>query len=217
MDFVDRVLRLLMALPPAARRRKVGAGDTAGGMKRLCLSLLCALVCLPARSEIVVTDASGTGIRLAAPARRIVSLSPHITELLFAAGAGDRVVGTAEYSDYPPAAKVLPRVGGHSLDLEAVVALKPDLVLGWQSGNPMRQSISRLRCDGPDRASVRGGSHRGYRRRNRAHRQACRHRSRLRPIRWPRLRFANAMQNWLARYSGRPPVNPCSTRYGSNP
>jgi iron complex transport system substrate-binding protein len=116
-------------------------------MKRLCLSLLCTLICLPVRSEIVVTDASGTGIRLAAPARRIVSLSPHITELLFAAGAGDRVVGTAEYSDYPPAAKVLPRVGGHSLDLEAVVALKPDLVLGWQSGNPAA-AVARLRALG---------------------------------------------------------------------
>lgn len=116
-------------------------------MKRLCLSLLCALACLPARGEIVVTDASGTGIRLAAPARRIVSLAPHITELLFAAGAGDRVVGTAEYSDYPPAARDLPRVGGHSLDLEAVVALKPDLVLGWQSGNPAA-AVARLRALG---------------------------------------------------------------------
>lgn len=116
-------------------------------MKRLCLSLLCALACLPARGEIGVTDVSGAGIRLAAPARRIVSLSPHITELLFAAGAGDRLVGTVDYSDYPPAAKLLPRVGGHSLDLEAIVALKPDLVLGWQSGNAAA-SVARLRSMG---------------------------------------------------------------------
>lgn len=116
-------------------------------MKRLCLSLLCALACLPARGEIGVTDVSGAGIRLAAPARRIVSLSPHITELLFAAGAGDRVVGTVDYSDYPPAAKLLPRVGGHSLDLEAIVALKPDLVLGWQSGNAVA-AVARLRALG---------------------------------------------------------------------
>jgi len=107
-----------------------------------------ALVCLPARAENVVTDVSGASIKLAAPARRIVSLAPHITELLFAAGAGDRVVGTVDYSDYPPAAKALPRVGGHSrLDLEAIVALKPDLVIGWESGNAPA-SLSRLRTMG---------------------------------------------------------------------
>jgi iron complex transport system substrate-binding protein len=116
-------------------------------VKRFCASLLAALACLPARGEIVVTDVDGTGIRLAAPARRIVSLTPHITELLFAAGAGDRMVGTAQYSDYPPAARSLPRVGGHSLDLEAIVALKPDLVLGWKSGNAAA-SVARLRALG---------------------------------------------------------------------
>jgi iron complex transport system substrate-binding protein len=116
-------------------------------VKRLCASLLAALACLPARGEIVVTDVDGTSIRLAAPARRIVSLTPHITELLFAAGAGDRMVGTAQYSDYPPAARSLPRVGGHALDLEAIVALKPDLVLGWKSGNAAA-SVARLRALG---------------------------------------------------------------------
>ena len=116
-------------------------------MKLLCASLLAALACLPARGEIVVTDVDGTSIRLAAPARRIVSLTPHITELLFAAGAGDRMVGTAQYSDYPPAARSLPRVGGHALDLEAIVALKPDLVLGWKSGNAAA-SVARLRALG---------------------------------------------------------------------
>lgn len=116
-------------------------------MQRLCVSLLVVLACLPARGEIVVTDVSGASIRLAVPARRIVSLAPHITELLFAAGAGDRVVGTAEYSNYPPQARVLPKVGGHSLDLEAIVALKPDLVLGWQSGNPAA-AVARLRALG---------------------------------------------------------------------
>jgi iron complex transport system substrate-binding protein len=116
-------------------------------VKRLCASLLAALACLPARGEIVVTDVDGTSIRLAAPARRIVSLTPHIPELLFAAGAGDRMVGTAQYSDYPPAARSLPRVGGHALDLEAIVALKPDLVLGWKSGNAAA-SVARLRALG---------------------------------------------------------------------
>jgi len=101
-----------------------------------------------ARAEIVVTDDSGTTVRLAAPARRIVSLAPHITETLFAIGAGERIVGTVEYSDYPEAAKRIPRVGGYSrLDLEAVAALKPDLVIAWESGNA-KAHIDKLRSLG---------------------------------------------------------------------
>ena len=78
-------------------------------MKRLCLSALCALACLPARGEIVVTDVSGATIKLAAPARRIVSLSPHLTELRFAAGAGNGLVGTVRYGNDPPPAAAPPR------------------------------------------------------------------------------------------------------------
>ena len=117
-------------------------------MKQFCLSLLCALACLAARAEIVVTDVGGTRVKLAAPARRIVSLAPHITELVYAAGAGDRMVGNVEYGDFPPAAAKLPKVGGYSrFDLEAVVALKPDLVLGWESGN-LPAAVARLRALG---------------------------------------------------------------------
>ena len=77
----------------------------------------------------------------AAPAERIVSLAPHVTELLFAAGAGPKVVGVVSYSDYPEAAKALPRVGGYrQLDLEGILALKPDLVVAWRSGNPRPQT-----------------------------------------------------------------------------
>ncbi len=94
------------------------------------------LAAASAHAEISVTDDSGAIVRLAAPARRIVSLAPHITEALFAAGAGERIVGTVDYSDYPEAAKAIRRVGGYSkVDLEAVAALKPDLVIGWKSGN----------------------------------------------------------------------------------
>lgn len=117
-------------------------------MRQICLSLLCVLVCLPAAAEIVVTDVGGTRIKLAAPARRIISLAPHITELLFAAGAGDRVVGNVEYGDYPPVARAVPKVGGYSrLDLEAIVALKPDLVIGWETGNAPA-AVARLRTMG---------------------------------------------------------------------
>ena len=86
--------------------------------------------------SVVVQDQAGREVRLMAAAGRIVSLAPHATELLFAAGAGDQVVGVVEYSHYPEAARTLPSVGSYaSIDLEAVVALRPDLVVGWESGN----------------------------------------------------------------------------------
>jgi len=89
-----------------------------------------------ARAQIELTDDTGQRIVLREPARRIVSLAPHVTENLFAAGAGERVVGVVAYSDYPEAARALPQVGGYNqIDLEAVVALRPDLVVGWRSGN----------------------------------------------------------------------------------
>jgi iron complex transport system substrate-binding protein len=103
---------------------------------KILLFLLLGLRTLCVQAEIVINDDRGTAVKLAAPAQRIVSLAPHITEVLFAAGAGGRIVGTVEYSDYPEAAQKIRRVGGYSrLDLEAIAALKPDLVIGWQSGN----------------------------------------------------------------------------------
>jgi iron complex transport system substrate-binding protein len=96
-----------------------------------------ALVVIPAHAGVVVTDDAGQVVRLHAPAQRIVSLAPHATELLFAAGAGQRVVGVSAFSDYPDAARRLPQVsGGMRLDVERILALRPDLVVGWQSGNP---------------------------------------------------------------------------------
>jgi len=88
------------------------------------------------RADIAVTDDAGQTLRLPAPARRIISLAPHATELLFAAGAGSRVVGVSAFSDYPPPARELPTVSaGIRIDMERVLALKPDLVVGWLSGN----------------------------------------------------------------------------------
>lgn len=82
----------------------------------------------------------------AAPAPRIVSLAPHLTEIAYAAGAGAALVGTVEYSDYPEAARALPRVGDSwRVDLERVLALRPDVVLAWSSGTP-RATIERLRA-----------------------------------------------------------------------
>lgn len=77
--------------------------------------------------------------------RRIVSLAPNLTEIAYAAGAGPALVGTVEYSDYPSAARQLPRVGdAWRVDMERVLALHPDLVLVWPSGTP-DAVIERLR------------------------------------------------------------------------
>ncbi len=101
-----------------------------------------------AHAEIVVHDDAGRTVRLAAPAQRIVSLAPHITENLYAAGAGSHIVGAVDYSDYPAAAKKLPRVGDYDrLDLEAILALQPDLVIAWDSGNQAGQ-LAKLRALG---------------------------------------------------------------------
>ncbi|MDD2670089.1 helical backbone metal receptor, partial [Zoogloea sp.] len=103
-------------------------------MRRLFLALL--LASGAAHAAIDLIDDQGQAVHLAQPAKRIVSLAPHITEMLFAAGAGDRVVGAVQYSDYPEAAKKIARVGGYtSVDMEKVAALKPDLVIAWKSGN----------------------------------------------------------------------------------
>ena len=88
-------------------------------------------------ADIKVVDDTRQTIVLHHPAHRIISLAPNLTELLFAAGAGDAVVGVVQYSDYPEAAKKIDRVGSYNaLDLEAILALKPDLIIAWQSGNP---------------------------------------------------------------------------------
>ncbi len=82
-----------------------------------------------------VQDARGQAVMLERPAQRIVSLAPHLTELLFSAGAGARIVGAVAFSDYPAAARRIPRVGdAFRLDLERILALAPDLVVAWKSG-----------------------------------------------------------------------------------
>ncbi len=107
---------------------------------RLVLVLVVIFAMVPvALAKIEVQDDAGKIVSVAKPARRIVSLSPHATELLFAAGAGSYVVGVAAYSDYPQAADDIPRIGDASgLNLEQIVGLRPDLVVAWKSGNPPR-------------------------------------------------------------------------------
>jgi iron complex transport system substrate-binding protein len=98
-----------------------------------------------ALAAITVKDDAGNSVTLARPAQRVIAMAPHITELLFAAGGGDRVVGAMNYSDYPEAAKRLPLVGSDAqIDLERVIALRPDLLVVWQTGNTERQ-LSQLK------------------------------------------------------------------------
>ncbi|NDY91319.1 cobalamin-binding protein [Ideonella sp. TBM-1] len=99
-----------------------------------------------AAAPVTAVDDEGRTVSLAQPAQRIIGLGPHTTELLFAAGAGDKVVATVRYGDYPEAAKRLPQVGdAHLLDLERIAALKPDLLVVWMHGSAAAQ-IDRLRA-----------------------------------------------------------------------
>lgn len=105
----------------------------------LALAMLC-LHGLQAGAAVTVQDDEGSRVTLDKPAQRVVSLAPHVTELLFAAGGGRKVVGVVDYSDYPPEAKTLPRVGSHrQIDLERLIALKPDLLVVWLHGGAARQ------------------------------------------------------------------------------
>ena len=117
----------------------------------ICLTLLIfssSLLADAGFKKIEVIDDDGIIHTFDQPVQRIVSLMPHATELLFEVGAGDRVVGAVKYSDYPEAAKEISRVGGYSaLNIEAIVALKPDLLIAWPEGNRNRE-LDRLKALG---------------------------------------------------------------------
>ncbi len=121
-------------------RRYVPRDDKLGHYRRMLeLAIIILLICAPAAvfaARITVTDDTGTRVSLSKPATRIISLAPHLTELMFSIGAGALIVGTVQSADFPAAALGIPRVGDNaSIDMEQVVALQPDLVLAWQSSN----------------------------------------------------------------------------------
>ena len=98
--------------------------------------LAVALCSAAGAAAISVVDDRGREVALDAPAQRVVALAPSLTELVYAAGAGERLVGAASYSDFPPEAARLARVGDAlRIDFERVLSLAPDLVVGWKSGN----------------------------------------------------------------------------------
>lgn len=109
-------------------------------------SLLALLLLVPGlAAAVTVEDGLGDELELGEPAERIVSLAPHATEMLFAAGAGERVVAVSSHSDHPPAATERTDIGGYSgPDMEAILAAEPDLVVAWAEGNP-RGPVRRLR------------------------------------------------------------------------
>jgi iron complex transport system substrate-binding protein len=110
--------------------------------------LLLCLVLAPfaASAAVQVAGSDGRTLSLAAPARRIVALAPDLVEMVYDVDAGAALVGAVEYSDYPETAKNLPRVGdAFRVDLERLVALKPDLVLAWRGGTP-QALVERLRA-----------------------------------------------------------------------
>ena len=118
-----------------------------------CAALLLGMVTLTPDSAygarvITAVDDIGRTVTLEQPATRIVSLAPHITENLFAAGIGDRVIGAVAYSDYPAAARRISTVGGYNnIDIETILALQPDLVVAWKEGNQYQQVERLMKLD----------------------------------------------------------------------
>lgn len=112
------------------------------------LFLLALLSSTAARAQHHVTDDTGRTVALPVPAQRVIALAPHLAELVYASGGGDRLVGVTRYADHPEAAKQLPLVGdAHALDFERIAQLRPDLVLVWSSGTNERHK-ARLRSLG---------------------------------------------------------------------
>jgi iron complex transport system substrate-binding protein len=104
------------------------------------LMLLAALAATQARAAITVKDDAGNPVTLQKPAQRVISLAPHVTEMLFAAGGGSHVAGVVAYSDFPEEARKIPQIGSsREVDLERIMALKPDLIVVWRQGSSERQ------------------------------------------------------------------------------
>src|SRR3989454_11602525 len=114
---------------------------------RNAVAVMLALWSAAAWAAVSAVDSAGRRVSLPAAAQRIVSVAPHVTELLFAAGAGSRVVAVSEYSDYPEAARRLPRVANSSaVNIEEVLALRADLVVAWRLDATARSQIGRASC-----------------------------------------------------------------------
>jgi iron complex transport system substrate-binding protein len=104
------------------------------------VGLIAAGLVAQAQAAITVKDDAGLAVTVARPALRVVSMAPSVTELLFAAGGGNQIVGAVNYSDYPEAAKRIPRIGSNrEIDMELLISLKPDLIVAWRHNSSERQ------------------------------------------------------------------------------
>ncbi|HWP34511.1 MAG TPA: helical backbone metal receptor, partial [Thermodesulfobacteriota bacterium] len=121
------------------------------GVRLAAALLLLAGSALPATAApLVLTDHLRREVRLAGPPARIVSLAPNLTEIVFALGLGDRLVGVTDFCDYPPDVQRIPRVGGVATpSLERVVAARPDLVLATTAGNDRERVLALARLGVP--------------------------------------------------------------------
>lgn len=129
------VAALLAVLCGATAQTTVSAPAAGGASNALSNAL--ANVFQPADA---VVDDAGHRFKPGVSGKRIITLAPHLTELVYAAGGADRVVAVTRFSDYPEAARRLPQVGdAFSINLEAVARLKPDLIVAWRSGLQQRQ------------------------------------------------------------------------------
>lgn len=111
----------------------------------IAMALVAALAGTSVQAQPVeASDARGITVRLQQSARHIITLAPNLTELVYVAGAGERLAGVARYSDYPPEARSLPVVSDAvQFDVERMLALRADLVLAWQGGTPT-EAIARI-------------------------------------------------------------------------
>jgi iron complex transport system substrate-binding protein len=114
-------------------------------MMLLLVGLLLLDIARPGAQELrTVTDQLGRSLYVPADPQRIIALAESVTEIVFAVGRGDRLVGTTRYADYPQAALKIPRIGSYiQLDIERIAALKPDLCIGIRDGNP-KSAVERL-------------------------------------------------------------------------
>ena len=98
------------------------------------------LVSFSVIAQVSVQDDDGNLVSLELPAKRIITLAPHLTEIIYAINAESNLVATVSYSNFPPGAKTIPRVGGYNnIDLETIIRYQPDLVIAWKSGNNPNQ------------------------------------------------------------------------------
>ncbi len=113
-------------------------------MPKTLIFLWMSLLATIAQATISVQDGTGKTVTIPHEIHKVVALTPHAAELAYSAGAGSKLVGVTQESDYPEPVKSLPKIGSYvQINLEAIIKLKPDLVIAWQDGGqvPLIQAL----------------------------------------------------------------------------